>query len=102
MATISGSSITGNSAVENGGGIFNGGIADILENSAITQNIAYSDNDGIGKGGGIFRYRGILNFIYENGDGVVDPNAIVFDNHLGNGDANNIEPPHDSQQLPER
>jgi hypothetical protein len=68
----------------------------MIASSTISRNSAEYD------GCGIFRYRGILNFIDENGDGVVDPNAIVFDNHLGNGDANNIEPPHDSQQLPER
>jgi hypothetical protein len=93
--TIAGGNISENQATEDGGGVYNSGRVNILENSTITHNIADSDNDGIGTGGGIYWYDmySTLNFIDANGDGIVDPNAIVFDNYLGNGDANNIEPP---------
>jgi len=99
-AKITNSTISGNSADWDGGGVYNnllwwGGqsIVNISENSTITQNIADSDNDGVGTGGGIYWSGSTLNFIDANGDGIVDPSTIVFDNHLGNGDVNNIEPP---------
>ncbi len=94
--TTTGSNISENQATESGGGIYSYfGDTTILENSTITLNTADSDNNGSGNGGGIYNYGmyGTLNFIDADGDGIVDPNTIVFDNHLGNESENNIEPP---------
>ncbi len=50
--------ISGNHAMGNGGGIFNQSATLALNNVTVTDNTADSDNDGIGDGGGIYRETG--------------------------------------------
>ncbi|MFN6484577.1 MULTISPECIES: DUF4347 domain-containing protein [unclassified Nostoc] len=52
-ATLTNSSISGNKALDNGGGIYNFTNLSII-NSTITNNTADSNGDGVGDGGGIF------------------------------------------------
>jgi hypothetical protein len=56
--TIINSTISGNSAAANGGGINNVGTLAIANSSTITQNLADTDFNGIGTGGGIFNLSG--------------------------------------------
>jgi hypothetical protein len=103
---IAGGIISKNSAKQSGGGIKNvdrgtgtesvtyKGVVNIYDNSTITQNTADSDKTWGGSGGGIYWQgtTGSLNF-FDEGDGdLKSPNDIIFDNHLGNGDINDIVP----------
>ncbi|NER49578.1 MAG: PEP-CTERM sorting domain-containing protein [Symploca sp. SIO1A3] len=55
ILTVTNSTISGNTAETNGGGIFNGSSSRLnVSNSTITDNTADSDGNGSGDGGGIF------------------------------------------------
>ncbi|NEP14922.1 MAG: PEP-CTERM sorting domain-containing protein [Symploca sp. SIO2C1] len=55
ILTVTNSTISGNTAETNGGGIFNGGGSILnVSNSTITDNTADSDGNGSGNSGGIF------------------------------------------------
>jgi hypothetical protein len=95
---LNGGIITDNTAIFDGGGIFNLGRVTIMEGSSISLNIADSDADGYGNGGGIFKYTGsTLVFQDQYGNPTTDPSvidSIVYNNHL-HSDArtlSNIEP----------
>lgn len=96
--TVADSTITGNSAEGNGGGLYNGGTTTIENDCGISLNIADSDANGAGTGGGIFEETGsTLEFQDQNGDPITDPaviDTIVDDNHLQSvdGTENNIAP----------
>ena len=95
-ATVSSSTISGNSAADYGSGIWNYGTA-IIKDSGIFLNIADSDANGIGTGGGIYKYAGNLIFQDLSGNIITDPNVIssmVFSNYLKSigGTLSNIEP----------
>jgi hypothetical protein len=95
-STVSSNTISGNSAIF-GGGIYNSGTAIIKKGSYIFLNIADSNADGSGKGGGIFKNaHGTLIFQDLSGNIITDPNvinSIVFSNYLKNigGTLSNIE-----------
>ncbi|MEH2071775.1 MAG: DUF4347 domain-containing protein [Nostoc sp.] len=52
-ATLTNSTVSGNQALEDGGGIYNFSNLSLI-NSTIANNIADSNSDGIGNGGGVF------------------------------------------------
>ncbi|MEH2244442.1 beta strand repeat-containing protein [Nostoc sp.] len=52
-ATLTNSTVSGNKALEDGGGIYNFSNLSII-NSTITNNIGDSNRDGVGNGGGVF------------------------------------------------
>jgi hypothetical protein len=81
-----------------GGGIDNyGGTTIIKKGSSISLNIADSDNNGYGTGGGIHKLGGTLIFHDQYGNPTADPsviNSIMYNNHLRSitGPLNNIYP----------
>jgi len=94
VLTVTGSTISGNSAGAHGGGISSIGTLVIKKGSYIFANIADSDADGFGKGGGIYSSTPIFKDQY--GNIITDPiviNSIVYNNHLksNTGPLSNIE-----------
>jgi hypothetical protein len=99
IITMNGDSISGNKAYGSGGGIFNAGTTTIKERSSIFLNIADSDANGVGNGGGIFKDIISYPLVFQDryGNPTNDPaviDSIVHDNHLQSdtGTPSNIEP----------
>lgn len=89
VVEIINSTISGNRATDSGGGIYNSPYAHVqnvtsitlLNNATIAFNIADSDNNGKGEGGGVF------NGAYSAGHRIRLNNTIVAKNTDGGGDA---------------
>ncbi|HBB87027.1 MAG TPA: hypothetical protein DC047_05380, partial [Blastocatellia bacterium] len=60
ILTITGGSITSNTASSNGGGLLFIGPTGTLNNVSISSNVADNNNDNVGNGGGIYHDRGTL------------------------------------------
>ncbi len=80
---LTSTSIRGNSANDDGGGIHNLDGSVILTNSTVTENIADANNFGGGTGGGIWTFN-------DNATFTTLFNAIVSGNSLGSGTADNL------------
>ena len=100
--TLNNSTISSNTSLSSGGGIYNNPLGDIyLNNSTITNNTGDSNNDGIGDGGGIYNEAngGISGYA----DGKVETkNTIIVGNFdsLNNGGTGNINPDISAQDAP--
>ena len=73
LATITNSIFSNNTALMDGGGIWAGydGIVLNIVNSVLEDNLADSDNDGSGDGGGLYTVGGVIEMV----------NSIVWDNN---------------------
>ncbi|MBD2249325.1 hypothetical protein [Nostoc sp. FACHB-888] len=80
--TLLNSIVFGNQATGSGGGIFNSSQVTLI-NSIVTNNTADSDNNGIGKGGGISNDSGI----FSASNTIIAANKVIPDN-LGLGTVN--------------
>jgi hypothetical protein len=67
ITTLTNSTVSGNKAFEDGGGIYSLSSLELI-NSTITNNTADSNSDGFGNGGGVFS---------NDNDGYTSPSAIV-------------------------
>jgi predicted outer membrane repeat protein len=83
--TIAGSTITGNSAARDGGGIyrFSGGTL-TLTNSTVSNNTANSDNNATGSGGGMY-FRGDAGSATISGSTINGNQALGNSTSAGNG-----------------
>ena len=99
---LNNTTISGNTSLSSGGGIYNNSLGDInINNSTITNNTSDSNNDGIGDGGGVYNQAnsGVSGFA----DGKIGvKNTIIagnFDspNNAGTG---NIRPDISAQEAP--
>lgn len=79
FATVTDTTISGNEAQENGGGIISIEGSLVVTRSTVTLNIADSDNNGTGEGGGIRQFDGDI------GQTAALYHTIIADNFNSNG-----------------